>query len=95
MPDEQANNNPIVDDRPSETPWPPIILVGVVTAAILLGYVAPLPWPGLNDAPARMIGLGIGAAGVVLIIWAVLTLRSHGTTFLPDAGATHLVPSGP
>lgn len=95
MPDEPPNNAPLIDDRPSDTPWPPIILASVVTAAILLGYVAPLPWPGLDDTPARMIGLGIGAAGVVLIVWAILTLRGHGTTFLPDAGATHLVTSGP
>ena len=36
-----------------------------------------------------------GAAGIVLLIWALLTLRGHGTTFLPDAGATTLVTTGP
>lgn len=95
MPDDTPDSSPAIEDRPSETPWPPIILVGVVAAAIVLGYFAPLPWPGLDDTPARMIGLGIGVAGVVLLVWAVVTLRSHDTTFLPDVGATHLVTTGP
>lgn len=95
MPEDAPNSSPAIEDRPSEMPWPPIILVAVVVGAIGLGYLAPLPWPGLDDTPAHMIGLGIGVAGVVLVVWALATLRSHGTTILPDAGATHLVTSGP
>jgi protein-S-isoprenylcysteine O-methyltransferase Ste14 len=82
-------------DRPSRIPWPPLLLLGVVTGAILLGYLRPLPWPGLDDWPARAVGLGLGAAGIVLLVMAILTLRRHGTTVLPDAGATTLVTSGP
>jgi len=82
-------------ERPSTVPWPPIILAGVVVAAIALGYIDPLPWPGTDDQPAHLVGLGIGAAGIVLLVWALLTLRSHGTTFLPDAAATTLVTTGP
>lgn len=82
-------------ERPSTVPWPPILLAIVVTAAIALGYIAPLPWPGTDDQPAHLVGLGIGAAGIVLLIWALHTLRSHGTTFLPDAAATTLVTTGP
>ena len=82
-------------DRPSTVPWPPIILAGVVVAAITLRYLSPIGWPGVNDTPARFIGLGIGAAGVVLLIWAIMTLRRHGTTVLPDVGATALVTDGP
>jgi protein-S-isoprenylcysteine O-methyltransferase Ste14 len=82
-------------ERPSHIPWPPLLLVGVVVGAILLGYFAPLPWPGLDDWPARVIGLGLGVAGIVLLIASILTLRRHGTTVLPDKGATNLVTSGP
>jgi protein-S-isoprenylcysteine O-methyltransferase Ste14 len=82
-------------ERPSQVPWPPIVLVSVIAAAIVLGYLAPLPWPGLDDTPARMIGLGIGVVGMALLAWSILTLRQHGTTVLPDVGATALVTSGP
>ena len=57
-------------DRPSTVPWPPVVLAGAAVAAVALGYLAPIGWPGVNDTPARFIGLGIGAAGVVLLIWA-------------------------
>jgi protein-S-isoprenylcysteine O-methyltransferase Ste14 len=92
---EADSNGFDIGERPSEVPWPPILLLGVIVAAIALGYLAPLPWPGLDDMAARLIGLGIGAAGIVLLAWAILTLRGHGTTVLPDVGATSLVTSGP
>jgi protein-S-isoprenylcysteine O-methyltransferase Ste14 len=82
-------------ERPSRIPWPPLLLVGVVAGAIVLGYFAPLPWPGLDDWPARAVGLGLGVTGIVLLVVAILTLRRHGTTVLPDVGATRLVTSGP
>jgi len=82
-------------DRPSTVPWPPIVLAGVVIAAAALGYLAPIGWPGVNDTPARYIGLGIGAGGVLLLVWAIMTLRRHGTTVLPDVGATALVTDRP
>jgi protein-S-isoprenylcysteine O-methyltransferase Ste14 len=82
-------------ERPSRIPWPPILLFGVVGGALMLGRVEPLPWPGLDDWPARAVGLGLGVAGIALMIWSILTLRRHGTTVLPDVGATALVTSGP
>jgi protein-S-isoprenylcysteine O-methyltransferase Ste14 len=82
-------------ERPSRIPWPPLLLIGILAAAVVLGRAWPLPWPGLDDWPARAVGLGLGAAGVVLLAVSVLTLRRHGTTVMPDAGATQLVTSGP
>lgn len=81
--------------RPSRIPWPPILLIGVVIGAVVLGRLLPLPWPGLDDLPARIVGLALGAAGIVLAIVSILTLYRHGTTVMPDAGATTLVTSGP
>jgi len=95
MPTEDTSSEYDIADRPSRVPWPPLLLAGLVVAAIALGYVAPMPWPGVDDAPAHFIGLGIGAAGVALMVWAILTLRAHNTTVLPDAGATNLVTTGP
>jgi protein-S-isoprenylcysteine O-methyltransferase Ste14 len=62
---------------------------------VALGYLAPIGWPGIDDTPARYVGLGIGTAGVALLVWAVMTLRRHGTTVLPDVGAAALVTDGP
>jgi protein-S-isoprenylcysteine O-methyltransferase Ste14 len=84
-----------ITERPSRIPWPPLLLIGILAAAFVLGRAWPLPWPGLDDWPARAVGLGLGAAGVVLLTYAILTLRRHGTTVLPDVGATALVTSGP
>ena len=82
-------------DRPSHIPWPPILWGGGVIASLALGYLTPLGWPGTDDFAARTIGLTIGAAGIALLVWAILTLRRHGTTVLPDVGATALVTDGP
>jgi protein-S-isoprenylcysteine O-methyltransferase Ste14 len=90
-----AHTGPDIAERPSRIPWPPILLVGALAGAVALGRLLPLSWPGLDDLPARMIGLGLGAAGIVLLVWSILTLRRHGTTVLPDVGASALVTSGP
>jgi protein-S-isoprenylcysteine O-methyltransferase Ste14 len=95
MPADEPIQSAATADRPSTVPWPPIVLVAVISAAIALNYLAPVSWPGLDDTPARVIGRGIGIIGIILLIWAILTLRRHGTTVLPDVGATSLVTSGP
>jgi protein-S-isoprenylcysteine O-methyltransferase Ste14 len=82
-------------ERPSRIPWPPMLVFGVLAGAVMLGYMRPLPWTGLDDWPARAVGLGLGAAGVALLVAAIMTLRRHGTTVLPDVGASTLVTSGP
>jgi protein-S-isoprenylcysteine O-methyltransferase Ste14 len=81
--------------RPSAFPWPPVLLVGILAAAWALGWAYPLAWPGIDDAPARAVGIGIGIAGLLLFAWAAMTLRRHRTTILPDKGADHLVTDGP
>lgn len=82
-------------DRPSRIPWPPLLLVAALLAAWALGRLAPLPWPGTDDAAARAVGLGIGAAGLALLLWAARTLHRHRTTMLPHVGANALVTDGP
>lgn len=82
-------------ERPSRIPWPPILLVGVIAAAAVLGWIWPLGWPGLDDWPARVVGLALGASGIALAAYAILTLHRHDTTVLPDRAASALVTSGP
>lgn len=81
--------------RPGRIPWPPILLVLVAAGAVVLGRVMPLAWPGMDDGPARAVGLGFGAVGILLFIWAGLTLRRHRTTIMPHQGASVLVKDGP
>ena len=67
MTDTQSPQAGSAADRPSRIPWPPILLLGAIVAALTLGGLAPLGWPGLDDTPARMVGLAIGApSGITL-----------------------------
>lgn len=81
--------------RPSLVPWPPILLVGTFAAAVAMERIHPLPWPGLDDLPARIVGLAIGGLGVALMIWSVVTMLRARTNILPHRSADHLVTTGP
>lgn len=82
-------------DRPSTIPWPPLLLIVCVVGAWLLNRWFALPWQGLDDGAARLVGYSFGVIGVVLIGWGILTLKRHNTTFRPDEASTHLVTTGP
>ncbi len=90
----EAINGP-AEARASKVPWPPILLVGVLLGATILGMVLPLPWPGVNDWPARVVGLSFGLGGLGLIVWAAITLRRHRTTIMPHQRSDSLVTDGP
>src|SRR5262245_24594686 len=80
---------------PSAVPWPPLLLVAALVLGWLAGRLYPLPWPGLDDLPARLIGYGLGLAGIALVAWATVTLYRAGTTMQPHRGARRLVIEGP
>lgn len=91
-----SNDSPNgAQERPSSVPWPPLLLGAAVIGAWLLSFAVPLPWPGLDDTPARAVGIGAGIAGGLLMVWAILTLIRHNTTVMPHKAAVHLVTSGP
>ena len=90
-----TNTPPMNTSRPSAFPWPPLLIAVTLAAAWLLGRAVALPWPGLNDTPARVVGLGLGIAGVSLLMWAAFTLRRHHTTIMPHRAAGALVTDGP
>jgi protein-S-isoprenylcysteine O-methyltransferase Ste14 len=81
--------------RPSAVPWPPLLIVAVVVGGWVAGILYPLRWPGLDDLGARVVGYGLGAAGIALMVWALVTLHRAGTTFEPHQGAGRLVTDGP
>lgn len=80
---------------PSTLPWPPLLLAGIVAAAVFLDHHLPLAWPGQDDFPSHVAGWGLGLAGLALFLWSAATLRRHGTTILPDKAASVLVTDGP
>lgn len=82
-------------ERPGPIPWPPILLLLTYLASLALRRIWPLKWPGLDDWAGRFVGLGIGAAGLALILWAGMTLWRHRTTVLPNRGVSELVTDGP
>ena len=53
---------------------------------LLLGRMFPLPWPGLDDTAARVVGYGFGLAGLALTCWGLLTLSRARTNILPRQG---------
>jgi protein-S-isoprenylcysteine O-methyltransferase Ste14 len=81
--------------QPSAVPWPPLLIAGALAAGWLAGRLYPLPWPGLDDWPARLVGYGLGIAGIALVAWSIATLARAGTTVRPDQGADRLVTDGP
>lgn len=80
---------------PSRIPWPPLLLVAAIAGAWLAGRIWPVAWPGIDDLPARLIGFGIGAAGLALAAWAIATMASARVNIRPDRPATGLVTTGP
>jgi protein-S-isoprenylcysteine O-methyltransferase Ste14 len=69
-------------------------LAAALGAAVLLGRLYPLSWPGLNDLAAQAIGYGVGAAGVLLVAWGIVTLLRADTTVQPHKRAGLLVTHG-
>jgi protein-S-isoprenylcysteine O-methyltransferase Ste14 len=84
-----------IAERPSSFPWPPVLLAGACLGAWLLGRIHALPWPGIADVAAHVIGVGLGVAGLIVFAWAATTLGRHATTIRPDKGADRLVTDGP
>ena len=80
--------------RASAVPWPAVLFVAALGAGVLLGRLYALPWPGLDDLAARVIGYGLGAAGIALMVWGALTLYRANTTVLPHRRVDRLVTHG-
>ena len=82
-------------ERASVVPWPPLLLAAAIAGALVLGRLYPLPWPGIDDLAARVIGYGLGLIGLMLIGWGAIALFRSGTTVAPHRQVGHLVTHGP
>lgn len=85
------------DTAPSGAlPWPPLIYLAAVAAAVLLHGLWPLPWvPGILAELLFAFGWLAIVAGLALGVTAMRALRRAGTTMRPDRAASQLVTSGP
>jgi len=82
--------------KPLKYPWPPMLYLTGIAAAMLTGRIAalaPIPSPHPMMMPAA--GLAIGLLAVTLDIWAVRTLMERQTPVIDSACARHLVTCGP
>jgi protein-S-isoprenylcysteine O-methyltransferase Ste14 len=71
---------------------PPVWLAGALALTWLHGAWAPL---GATGAGWRLLGLGLIAAGLGLIVWAAWTMHRLRTTVVPHQDPDALVTSGP
>ena len=84
------------ETRPNRLPWPPMIYLTAIAAAVVLMWQVPLRWlpSPLSDL---LFAVGIVAIfGVVAIdVSAMRTLSKARTTIMPHKGSDHLVTNGP
>lgn len=82
--------------RPNSFPWPPVICLAGIVAAIVLGILFPTPWigPPLSDI---LFAFGcLLVVGTVAIDLAAMRALARGkTTAMPHKGSEHLVTNGP
>lgn len=78
-------------ERPSRTPWPPILLGLCLLGAILVERVVPLP----TGIESRAAGLGLIILAFSIDAWVFEVFRRHRTEILPHKAATSLVTEGP
>lgn len=80
-------------DRPNRIPWPPILFLGALLAANILGPALPLP---VRAPPAlQLAGAAIAAAAIGLMLWAFIAFRQHETTVLPHRRSDALITAAP
>jgi len=82
-------------ERPATIPWPPILYLGAVVAALILYLLFPLGWLGSPAADILFaIGLLVMAGGLAMDVMALRRLARERTTVMPHKGSAHLVTDG-
>ncbi|MFC3725487.1 methyltransferase family protein [Neoaquamicrobium sediminum] len=85
-----------VETRPNTLPWPPIVYVAAVAAAIVLNWLVPLPWiPGPLGELLFAVGWLVVGGALAIDTTAMRTMARAKTTIMPHRGSDHLVTSGP
>lgn len=82
-------------ERPNKVPWPPILYLAVVLAALALEAIWPMgPIPAATLVGLRIGGFVIAAAGLGLDLAAMLAMHRARTNILPHRAADRLVTGG-
>jgi protein-S-isoprenylcysteine O-methyltransferase Ste14 len=85
----------VAEDRPDIVAFPPLLALGAVIAAVVLGWLLPLhflPPP----APVTVLpGLLLIVAALALVLWGDRAFKRAGTNVNPRRPALHLVETGP
>ena len=79
------------ETAPNKLPWPPMIYGGLVVLGLILQNQHPVALSG----SWAMAGYAILAAGLILDIWAMITMFKARTNILPNRAADKLVTNGP
>ncbi|OCW56610.1 methyltransferase family protein [Hoeflea olei] len=78
--------------KPNLVPWPPLLLVSLTLAAIVLHLFFPLQ---MAFTGIRILGGVLIAVALAVDLWAMKTLHDARTTIMPHRGSSHLVTHGP
>ena len=84
------------DDRPNRLPWPPMIYLAAAALAVLLNWLAPLPWiAGLLGEILFAVGWLVVAGALAIDFAAMRTMHRAKTTIMPHRASDHLVTASP
>jgi len=78
---------------PNTIPWPPLLLICAIAAAVLLQMTLPLAL--MPSQYVRAFGAAIALAGLALDLSAIVAMRAAQANILPHRPATRLVTGGP
>jgi len=82
--------------RPNTLPWPPILYICAVAAAVILNWLWPLPWvPGALAEFLFAVGCLVVVLALAMDFAAMRAMTQANTTIMPHRGSEHLVTGGP
>ncbi len=81
----------MANETPNTLPWPPMIFGGLVVLGLLMQHTYPLGLVANFKTP----GYAVLTFGIVLDVWAMVTMASARTNILPHRAADRLVTTGP
>ncbi len=85
-----------IENRPNKLPWPPIVYLAAVAAAIVLHWLLPLPWiPRPLSELLFAVGWIVVGVALVIEVAAMRAMSRAKTTIMPTRGSDHLVTNGP
>lgn len=85
-----------IQNRPNALPWPPILYIAAVAAAVVLNWLWPLPWlPRPLSEFLFAIGWLVVGGALAIHIAAIRAMKRAKTTIMPNRGSEHLVTHGP